>query len=283
MCRYAGGRGAYGAAGVYCSAHCPAVSADGHGVAELAVAVAKTHDPGLLKFLALAVPEWLPVEHRLHRADRTAGRGGHCKLCRTGAGDARLAETVRHLFVCQCPELRGALERLIADGCTALVDAGVRVRGPCQSPPVDGFGSALPPGCRTRWVRVWFDPRRLFWMEVVVRDEYDVVDYDRRDPLGAVLGVLPRCLDRLMACHALPVAMAGSAAVYGRRGSCVGAYRSYCFGAPGGYTGLVAGLWTVGGVRRPGVRTGTPLPRVRLVERCDGRAAARRGHMTCLS
>ena len=175
------------------------VSADGNGVAELAGAVAKTHDPGLLKFLALAVPEWLPVEHRLHRADRTAGRGGHCKLCRTGAGDARLAETVRHLFVCQCPELRGALERLVADGCTALVDAGVRVRGPCRSPPVDGFGSALPPGCRTRWVRVWFDPRRLFWMEVVVRDECDVVDYDRRDPLGAVLGVLPRCLDRLLA------------------------------------------------------------------------------------
>ena len=139
------------------------------------------------------------MEHLLHRADRSAGRGGHCKLCRTGAGDELLAETVRHLFVCQCPEVQGALERLVADGCTALVGAGVRVRGPCQAPPVDGCGSALPPGCRARWVRVWFDPRRLFWMEVVVRDECDVWEYNRRDPLGAVLGVLPRCLDRLLA------------------------------------------------------------------------------------
>ena len=46
---------------------------------------------------------------------------------------------------------------------------------------------------------MWFYPRRLFWMEVVVRVEGDVVDYDRRDPLGAVLGVLPRRLDSLLA------------------------------------------------------------------------------------
>ena len=66
------------------------VAADGRGVAELAAVVAKTHDPGLIKFLALAVPEWLPVERRLHRADRSAGRGEHCKLCRTGAGGVLL-------------------------------------------------------------------------------------------------------------------------------------------------------------------------------------------------
>ena len=114
----------------------------------MAAAVAKTHDPGLIKFLTLAIPEWLPVENRLQRGDRTAGRGGHCKLCRSGAGDVRLAETVRHLFVCECPGMRLALGRLVADGCTALVNAGVRVRGPCVQPPVDvAHGSAsLDPG-----------------------------------------------------------------------------------------------------------------------------------------
>ena len=49
-----------------------------------------------------------------------------------------------------------------------------------------------------RWIPVWFDPRRLFWMQVVTQAEWDVIDYDRRDPLGAVLGVLPRRLDSLL-------------------------------------------------------------------------------------
>jgi len=51
---------------------------------------------------------------------------------------------------------------------------------------------------------VWFDPRRLFWMEVLVRDEWDVLEYERRDPLGAVLGVLPRRLDGLLAWSRTP-------------------------------------------------------------------------------
>ena len=170
------------------------VAADGRGVAELAAVVAKTHDPGLIKFLALAVPEWLPVERRLHRADRSAGRGEHCKLCRTGAGEVLLPETVRHLFECECPGMQAALARLVAEGCTALVAGGVRVRGPSAVPPEVGEGG----GTSTRWIPVWFDPRRLFWMEVLVRAEWEVEEYDRRDPLGAVLGVLPPCLDRLL-------------------------------------------------------------------------------------
>ena len=125
----------------------------------MAAAVAKTHDPGLIKFLALAIPEWLPVENRLQRGDRTAGRGGHCKLCRSGAGDVRLAETVRHLFVCECPGMRLALGRLVADGCTALVGAGVRVRGPCVQPPVDvGWGAPASRTGRPRWIPVCSTP-----------------------------------------------------------------------------------------------------------------------------
>ena len=178
------------------------VAADRRGVAELAAAVAKTHDAGLLRFLALAVPEWLPVERRLQRADRVAGRGGHCKLCRRGAGEVPLSETVRHLYVCECPDMRAALERSVVDGCTALVAAGVSIRGPCRLPPetLSALGSGpVPPVGELRWVPVWFDPRRLFWMEVVVRVEGHVIDYGRRDPLGAVFGVLPKHLDSLLA------------------------------------------------------------------------------------
>ena len=64
--------------------------------------MARTHDPDLIKFLLLAVPEWLPVERRMERAGKLAGRGGHCKLCQRGVGEIPVTETVRHVFECKC-------------------------------------------------------------------------------------------------------------------------------------------------------------------------------------
>ena len=48
------------------------------------------------------------------------------------------------------------------------------------------------------WVPVWFDTRGLFWMEVVVESDWKVAEFSSRDPLGAVLGILPRHLDSLL-------------------------------------------------------------------------------------
>ena len=175
------------------------IAANKRGVLELAAVVAKTHDPGLVKFLVLAVPEWLPVERRLERGGRIAGRGGHCKLCERGPGAARVSETVRHLFTCMCPEMKAALVGLVNTSCEVLRAAGVRVEGPCRTAPHAPYTATHPaPSGRVCWVPVWFDPRRLFWMEVLVREEYNLTEFSRRDPLGAVLGVLPRRLDRLL-------------------------------------------------------------------------------------
>jgi uncharacterized repeat protein (TIGR01451 family) len=175
------------------------VAANKQGVRELAAAVARTHDPALVRFLVLAVPEWLPVEWRLERAGRTAGRGGHCKLCKRGLGEVPVSETVRHIFVCRNPRMVERMSRLVIDGVGVLIAAGVRVRGPCEAAPLAPCGAGSPPRLgRVCWVPVWFDPRRQFWMELVVREEYHVAQFSRRDPLGAVLGVLPEYLDRLL-------------------------------------------------------------------------------------
>ena len=92
------------------------VAANRQGVRELAAAVARTHDPALVRFLVLVVPEWLLVERRLERAGRNAGRGGHCKLCRQGLGEVPVSETVRHLFVCRNPRMMERMSRLVVDG-----------------------------------------------------------------------------------------------------------------------------------------------------------------------
>ena len=93
----------------------------------------------------------------------------------------------------------GAVTRLVADGVAVLIAAGVRVLGPCREVPVSTCW-AVPPALlgKVCWLPVWFDPRRLYWMEVVVKASWQVVEYSTRDPLGALLGILPSHLDSLL-------------------------------------------------------------------------------------
>ena len=58
-------------------------AACGDRLMSLSYTVRKCHDRFLLRFFILAAAEWLPVERRLHVADRMgdAGRGDLCKLC----------------------------------------------------------------------------------------------------------------------------------------------------------------------------------------------------------
>ena len=165
------------------------------GVRALAAAVAGTHDPFLLRFLAEVVSEWLPVERRLQVGQRLAGRGPHCKLCATRAGEVPVVESVRHVFQCPSPGAEGQMALLIADGLRVLHDAGVRVSGPCLVAPRPPFAVR---GGVVRWVPVWFDVAGRHWMEVMLDRKYPLVGYRLQDPLGGVIGVLPDGLGQLL-------------------------------------------------------------------------------------
>ena len=105
------------------------VAAAGHAVLGLADTVSRTHDAYLIRFMVLAVSEWLPVERRLEVEGLLGGRAPGCKLC-MALGGAPVTETLRHLFVCPSPVVANQLARLVANGLGILREAGVRVAGP---------------------------------------------------------------------------------------------------------------------------------------------------------
>lgn len=171
------------------------------GVIGLCARVRASHDPWLMRFFAEAVCECLPMEDRLATIRADAGRGPACKL--PGCGGAR--ETTRHLAVCTNPEVSHYMAALVAAGLAVLRGAGIRVVqaavapcGPTVVVPPAGRTSSESMAGVTRWVPVWFDLRRRYWMEVLTPrggGSWTLVD---GDPLANVIGVLPDGLDRML-------------------------------------------------------------------------------------
>ena len=104
-------------------------------------------------------------------------------------------ETVWHVFQCPSPGSAAQMALLVEDRIKVLTDAGVRVNGPSLLEPVAPAAARRGSVC---WVPVWFDHSCRFWKEVMLECGHTRLDYDRRDPLGAILGVLPVGLERLL-------------------------------------------------------------------------------------
>lgn len=160
-------------------------AACGGRLAGLARVVRKSHDPVLMKFFLLAATEFLPVERRLVVRRSAGGRGEACKLC--GA----VSETVRHVYVCTSPASLAQAAASLSSVLRVLSDAGVRL--------VTSVARPLPEH-GSRWHRVWFDLSGKTWMQCAARwsppDGFEVLRGE--DGLGALLGVLPQCVDDLL-------------------------------------------------------------------------------------
>ena len=149
--------------------------------------VHKLRDARIRKFFPLAVTEFLPTERRLTIQKAAGGRGDVCKLC------WRYRESVRHVYVCDSPELRAGRRALVVRTVSLLRNAGVRV-----------VRSVGPPGPRAPtvrgvalWIPVWFDLEEEFWMWVYA-PHGTLPGLRTRDRYGDVLGLVPVGLEGLL-------------------------------------------------------------------------------------
>ena len=149
--------------------------------------VHKLRDARVRKFFALAAAEYLPTERRLYVAKADGGRGDVCKLC------WRFRESLRHVYVCDCPALRAGRRALVHRCVDMLRAAGTPVvsGGRAPGPRVAGAdGQAV-------WIPVWFDLEGEHWMRVWV--PYGTSPrLMTRDRYGDVLGLIPVGLDELL-------------------------------------------------------------------------------------
>jgi hypothetical protein len=135
------------------------------GTLALIAGVQRTKDPDLLRFVLLALTEWLPTEHRLEVAGGR-GRGGFCKLC---PGQCR--DTLLHALSCPHPALV-CLRKEVTGG---FVQALRPERVVC--------GGAVP---------AFFDPVGNFSLPCWPSPPPDLMTkYYSHDPLAGMLGVLP--------------------------------------------------------------------------------------------
>ena len=167
------------------------------GMASLARTVRRIRDPWIRRFFPLLVTEWLPVERRLCYRDFD-GRGDGCKLC------CAPRESVRHVYACKHPTVRGEVVACRARAVDLLRGEGVRVvvtipAGLPQEPgrtgvsaPVNTETPVRPPRTTedsVRWVPLWFDTSGTHWMGV--DPEARTTNSCDRDGLADVIGVIP--------------------------------------------------------------------------------------------
>ena len=135
------------------------------GAQALITAVQRTKDPDLIRFVLLALTEWLPTEHRLEVAGGR-GRGGLCKLC---LGQCR--DTLLHALSCPHP----ALARLRSEVAGEVVQT--------LRPERAVGGGAVP---------AFFDPLGTSSLPCFPSPPPDLLTlYYSHDPLAGMLGVLP--------------------------------------------------------------------------------------------
>jgi hypothetical protein len=170
------------------------------GVASLVAAVRRSKDPGLLRFLMLALTEWAPTEHRLDSCRASGSRGGLCKLCLVECED-----TLSHALSCTHP----ALARLREDVLDS-VDATLGV------PSRTGAGAGHT-ACGILWVPAFYDPSGLRALPCRADvSPAQLARYRAHDCLAGILGVIPLGLSKML----VPVSGPSSPAPAARAAAC---------------------------------------------------------------
>ena len=138
-------------------------------------------------FFAMVVTEYLPTERRLTVKGAGGGRGDCCKLC------GRYRDSVRHVYVCDCPALRAYRRSLVRRCVRILKKSGVQVAHSAYRPGpavTDGDGDVV-------WVPVWFDVEDRHWMRVWAPHGQGS-GLGVRDRFGDVVGLIPDGLQALL-------------------------------------------------------------------------------------
>jgi hypothetical protein len=167
-----------------------------NGVRQLGRVVRHARDAELLRFVAMAVIEWLPVERRRFRSGLGAGRGQDCKLC--GAG----SESVRHVYECDLLAMKVVARGLVRDAAAVLTAHGVRVHWGPSPPVVLDSGDHKTTRRKTVWLPAWFDTQQRLWLELLVPGKWRW-DPKAEDGFAAMLGVLPHEVNTALDWHRL--------------------------------------------------------------------------------
>ena len=156
----------------------------GLGTLTMVRAAVTERDHRLVRFLLLAVTEWLPTARRLAIAHKDQGRGEHCKLCQ-----AKVSETNAHaLLAC-------AHTRIRRQGEAYASDANVK-RAATLSLNRSQFLSPI----HTRPLPAWYDPSGDLVIRVLPHrcTPERLTAYLGHDPLAGALGIPPPGVHALM-------------------------------------------------------------------------------------